>query len=791
MSKAKKEKKESQDPIEAMINWANSRLADDGIVTSDLGKDFCDGTNMCRLIEIITQKPFPMPWICDPKTVREKRRNIGAVLTVLKNNLYLKTGSIRADEIIWGDTHSIYTILRTINIYYDHGHLPPLSKSKKDKNDKNAKSKVGEDGLTDEERLENENKNSQEEEEKKEKKVSFAVGIDLGTTFCRYSVFHDDLVDNNNQNNVIESAIVFDGDEKVVGVVPLSLQDDENAVIITAIKRIIGRDFSDPTLAPFLDTLPYKVVEDPKTGRPLAEVPVNGEIKHYGFEELTAMLLSHIKELVSAQMGEEVVDAVISVPAYFTNAQRKATMDAGKLAGFNVLRIVNEPAAAAASYALKKQMMGEDIANGEPREVVVYDLGGGKLDVSLMHLEKGDCTTVKTSGNTHFGGIDFDRLLALRMAQDFKEKAEIDEDITKIPALMRKLTKEAEQAKIKLSTEDEVNIFIPEFYHGIDFRCHITRDEFEVICDSLFKQCLPPLEELFAGSGDSNPDGGNQKDDVKKDDIKTVIMCGGCTKIPRVQKIIKDFFGDDVEFYFADQDVTNGVAMQGAILKGSLAGFSITDTVALSLGVSNVNGGVTIIIPRGTKLPATKTTTATTSKDNQINVGFDIVEGERPMATDNIRLGHVTIAGIQQAPRGVPMIEITMTLNENGILVVTGRDLTTNASVTATVENKGNLSTEEIEDMIKKAENEKHNDDVARKRAEIKTELNFFIERAEGAINDESKISKLSSDNIEKFKSIVYECKEWAHSNPDEEPSVYQKKYNEFYYALNKIMKIH
>lgn len=794
MSKTKNHEKKEQSPLDAMVDWANSRLSQCEVTVKDLGTDFADGTNMCRLIEMITQKPFPMPWIADPESMRDKRRNIGAVLTVLKNNLYLKSSSIRADEIIWGDVESIYNVLRVINIYYDHGHLPPLTKKERNK----LKLSEEEKRLQREKQLEEIKKKEMEKSMKKQKE-SLAVGIDLGTTFCRYSVFHDDLVDNNNHNNVIESAIVFDGNEKIVGVVPISVQDDENAIIITAIKRIIGRDFSDPTLKPFLDTLPYKVIEDPKTGRPLAEIPINGETKLYGFEELTAMILSHIKRLVSAQMGEEIIDAVISVPSYFSNAQRKATMDAGKLAGFNVLRIINEPAAATASYALKKQMLGEDLFKGGPKDIVVYDLGGGKLDVALMHLENGECTTLKTTGNTHFGGIDFDHLLALRIAEEFKKMAGIKEDITKKSILMRKLTREAEKAKIKLSTEEEVDIFIPEFYKGIDLRCHITRAEFEETCESLFKQCLPPLEELFATTENKGKKGNSKqkesndkKEDVKKESIKTIIMTGGCSKIPKVKQIVKEFFGDDIELYFPDENesVANGVAMQGAILKGNLEGFSITGTVALSLGVSSVNGTVTIIIPRGTKLPATMTTTATTSKDNQKNVGFDICEGERPMASDNIKLGHVTIAGIQQAPRGIPKIEITMTINENGILVVTGKDLTTNATVTTTVENKGNLKTEEIEKMLQQAEKEKQNDLLIKKRIEVKSELSFFIERAEKAISNPKRISKLSKENIAKFKSLVYECKNWVESNPDEAPSIYQKKYNELYYGLNKIMVI-
>ena len=794
------EKRAQRDPIEEAINWANSHLAGDEV--EDLSYDFCDGTNLCKIIESVTQKPFPMQWVKNPQNVRDKRRNIGAVLTMLRNGLYIKPGSVKPDEILWGDLNSTYNVLRAINIYMDHGNLPVLPMVMGSRKGRTLRKK----GRTEEEdndeyeyayeydengekvrvRRRKASQNQNDDGTNPNKTSRFAVGIDLGTTFTRYSVFHDDKVDTNCMHNVLQSAVVFDGDDQIVGVVPISCKDDEQVVIITALKRIIGRDFSDPGLADFLETLPYKVQEDPATGRPVVEIPgKNGESKTYSFEQLTAMLLSHIKKLVSDQMGEEVKDAVISVPAYFTNVQRRATVDAARIAGLNVLRIVTESSAVAASYNLNN--LGD-----EPRDVVVYDMGGGKLDVSLMHLEKGQSEAIKNSGNTQLGGMDFDNMLAMKLAKDFNDEYnnEIDPDdpeaeqkkidVTKVPLAMRRLIKEAEKAKIALSTQEEVDILIPNFYKERDLKAHLTRDEFEEICKSLFDKCTPPLEEIFTDDCE-----------LKREDIKTVVLSGGSTRMPRIRSILKEFFGEDVEFFDIDENgVVAGLAMQGAHMKGQLPNFSIKEAVALSLGISQVDGRVSIIIPRGSKLPSTNTTIATTYKDNQKNVGFDICEGERPMAEDNIRLGHVTIAGIQQAPRGVPKIEVSMTINEDGLLVVTGKDLETNASVTVNLENKGNLSQEEVDKMLEIANQQRQNDDIIRRKAEVKTELTLFIDRAEKTINDKEKTKHLTNEDIEQFKKTMYECRDWIEANPDESPQNYQIQYNTVKHELNRIINV-
>ncbi|KAK8881942.1 Hsp70 chaperone [Tritrichomonas musculus] len=1089
-NRSSKKEKEKKDPVEEAMNWANKHLSKKGKSVADIQRDFCDGTNFLLLIEILSKKPIPVPWNAAPTAVHDKRKNIGAFLSLLTNNRYLKTGIVRPDDILWGEPNSTYTALRALNIYMDNGHLPTLpanynyknseyyktvqenNKNNKDKtqngedqegenadnkrtstkhrhrhsksgthhgskgkdnnngnddenedengwddddvadgdnqrlfagtadftatlkslnnscdlsksqemhiNDENdannannenggrsgqgsrmsgkgsnlgstsgGKNKNGENGeggengdgatsgtgegagegangegrasnllnsiggglvgdgsnadgngaggsksgrssklsktggstkgedgnedgaagsksgrssklnktggstnggdgdgdangngegratdllnsvgndlLGGQKGQDNENgeggdengdgtgegsknKNGANEDDDNEdnngeipevKHSRYAMGIDLGTTFCRYGVFHDDNVDLNGLDNVIQSAVVFDGDNRIVGVVPMSLDNDENAVVVTDIKRIIGRDFTDPSLPTFLENLPYKVVEDSETHRPLVQVPVEGENQIFSAEQITAMLLSHVKELVSSQMGEEVTDAVISVPAYFTQVQRQATIDAGRIAGLNVIRIINEPAAAAVAYnaihAGQSENGGENDnenkedgnqGENEVKEILVYDMGGGKLDVSILQVEGGDMTTVKTTGDPNLGGLDFDNVLVNLILKDFKDKTGLN--ARESPLAMRRLKNEAEKLKITLSEQDEADLHIDDFYGGQDLDFHITREDFEKACEDLFKKAMEPLNDIFDGSADS----------VDKSSIKQVLLVGGSTKIPRLRRQLREFFDESIPFIDVDQNeaVCEGAAIQGAIIKGQkdakLNGVSIHGSVLLSLGISCANGKNMIIIPRGSKLPVKRFTNATTIRDKQRNVGFDIVEGERPMAADNIKLGHVTVSGIQIAKRGVPKIEIAMTINEDGILIVTGRDITTHVAVTATVENKGNLPHDAVRKMIRQAEKEKFNDDLKMKRAERKTELVYFLERAENALKDENKTKNLKPADKAQFEQYVNDYKTWVEKHPDEIPSAYQRKYNTLYYALNKIMPV-
>lgn len=597
---------------------------------------------------------------------------------------------------------------------------------------------------------------------KEEPKSQYAVGIDLGTSFCRYGIFKDDDDVSGSKSNEIQSAVCFTGDDRSIGCIPLTAIDDENAVIITAIKRIIGRDFTDPTLREEIKNLPYPVEEDSETHRPVITVPVNGQQQKISPEQITSMLLSHIKQMVSEETGENVVDAVISVPAFFSNAQRQATKDAGTLAGLNVLRIVNEPAAAAMSVNSKQK---DDNLN----HVVVFDMGGGKLDVALMDLQGGVCTTVKTAGNTQLGGMDFDRKLAMKFVEEFKKQS--GSDITNNIIAMRRMIDACENAKTTLSTQDSAEIKLKDLDgKGNDFNRVLTREEFDSICKDLYESAMKPVEEVFTDS------------EISKDQLTRVILVGGSSKIPKMRETLAQYFGPDVELFDADQNeaVVVGAAMQGAIMKGNntgvLSGVEMRNNTSLSLGISLANGANNIIIPRGTNLPAKLSTLSTTSRDNQTNVGFDVVEGERPMAADNIKLGHVMIEGIQIAKRGVPRIEITMEINEDGILIVSGKDLTTGAAVTAKIENKGNLSPEDIDRMIAEAEAMKAEDQRKCSIAESRTDLQFYIERTERNLNDPEKTGKMSPENKSKCLKQIETAKLWLEAHTDDDPEVYDKK---------------
>jgi molecular chaperone DnaK (HSP70) len=574
------------------------------------------------------------------------------------------------------------------------------------------------------------------------------VGIDLGTSACRFGIFREHKYEGQATGDVLKSVIVFSGDTKTVGSIP---PDTDDVIVVTDLKQIIGRDFSDSSLTPYLEKLPFPVIEDPDTGRPVIQI---GDHR-YTAEELVAMLLANIRERVSQQLGENVRDAVISVPAFFSNAQRQATIDAGKIAGLRVLRIVSEPAAVALVFNAKNP-------SEEPRHIVVFDMGAGKLDISLATLENGVCTVVKTTGNTQLGGSDIDR----RLVDHFI--SQLGEDT---PAAVRRLRDDCERAKIELSSNQSTVLLDSE----------LTRAQFEDICEDVFQSVLKPLHELFS-------DGSVQRENVSK-----VLLVGGTTKIPRIRRMLADFFGDGVELFDTEAhkiDVAEGAAMQGAILKGNLEGVAIRNSTPLSLGISLANGTTLVILPRGSPLPATLSTPATTFQDDQLNVGFDIVQGERPLARDNIKLGHITVEGIQRARRGVPRLLVEMTLDEDGILIVTAKDLRTGAAMTSRLENKGNLSPGQIDRLLAEAENEAGNDPQLRERAAAKSELEFFLERARKVFDTEVDAGRLTVADQEKVQLTLRDGTTWLQQHNTDEPHAYEQKYSELRAALNEVFPV-
>lgn len=548
------------------------------------------------------------------------------------------------------------------------------------------------------------------------------VGIDLGTSYCKFKIFRNDKIDESISDCEFPSIVTFSPTEHCIG----KLKHDNESVEVTSVKRLIGKDFTDSTFKECVMQLPYEVSQMKSTGRPI--VSAFGE--NYSPEQITSFLLTEVRKRISSQLREEVIDAVISVPAFFSNSQKQATRDAGEIAGFHVMRIVSETVAAVMSYNSRNP------ESTLKDNVLVFDMGGGKLDITIMS----NSTMLRTVGSTQLGGIDFTYLLKEIVHKE-----------------------NAEEIKIALSSQDE--------YEGI------TRKQLEEACEPLFVKIIKMLDEAFNGSK------------VTKESINKIFFIGGATKMPKLRNVVIEYFNGTPSAVDAISDeVARGAAMQGAILKGnnssSLLNIEIKNTTPLSLGFSLADGTTSVLIPRGTVIPVKLSTETTTFKDNQMNVGFDIVEGERKIAADNIKLGDVCVEGIEQAPRGVPKILITMEINEDGILVVTANDKKTGAKITTTIQNSGNLSKSEVENLIKEAEANKQLDDMRKKKAESKSKLQFFIDRVLNASK------QLEKEMTEKLAPIIKEYSTWLSEHQDEETTTYLSKLMDAKQEIQKIIHI-
>ena len=601
-------------------------------------------------------------------------------------------------------------------------------------------------------------------------KSELVVGIDLGTSVCRYGVFQDEGADSSVKGTGTKellSVVCFRDGKATVGEIPDGTEDDPKGVIIRDVKRILGRDFSDPKLQEDIKEFNCKVEKDSKSGRPVFVVPKGDSEKKYTPEQITSMILERVREEVSKATGENIIDAVITVPALFVNAQRQATKDAGTIAGLNVIRVINDPVAAALAYNIKHQDEEEE------RDVVVIDMGAGKLDVALIKLEGGCCTSVATAGDTSLGGIDFDRRIAKKVCEAIKDSTGKDPHDT--PGDMEKINRACEQAKIALSSGDSAKV-APE---GLDYNEELSRADFDDMCDDLFQAVMGPIKQVI--------------DDSKfdKEKLHKVILCGGSTKMLRFRELLVDYF-PDVELFDLDANAAvDGAAIQGALLKGNkaskLRGLQVRNSTPLSFGISLANGTNNIIIPRGSPIPAKFSTPATTVKDGQRNVGFDVVEGERPIATDCIKLGHVTVEGIQIAKRGVPKLEVTMEINEDGMLVVTGKDLNTGAGMTVRITNSANLSEAEIENMLNESEAKKEEDNRRFSIVDAKTQYQYIMDKGDRMLRESRKAAKLPQKETDAIRDKIKTGREWLEKHDNEEAEAYTSRYEELRAMLKKI----